>query len=376
MATIRCPLAEAAHISKHEKGLICAEGELTFYEYDQLVSAAALRLVEAGCAAGEPVALVLPHDWRYPVLLLAVIRTGGVVCPMDAGWSAAETAGALASIGGRKIVLAAADDRGRAMGDAEVLRAEDLAALAAPCDDSVFETGIESERPATILFTAPGEGGRKAVLHAFASHYYSARGANANIRVHSGDRWLLTVPLHLAEGVAVVFRCLVSGGTLVVPHSGRRVAKEIVESDISHVSLAGEQLREVLEEGLDVRGNRRLAAVMAGARSDPAIVREALGRAWPLFLAYGRTEMASQVAAIDPPAPPDRRSSAGRVLKYRELRLADDGEILVKGHTLFRGYVEGGAVRPAVDAAGWFATGDLGRIDGDGYLHMLGRRDA
>ena len=55
--------------------------------------------------------------------------------------------------------------------------------------------------------------------------------------------------------------------------------------------------------------------------------------------------------------------------------MAEDGESLVRGDTLFAGYVEGDGVKRPLDDGGWFHTGDLGEIDESGYLRVTGRRD-
>jgi O-succinylbenzoic acid--CoA ligase len=95
-----------------------------------------------------------------------------------------------------------------------------------------------------------------------------------------------------------------------------------------------------------------------------------------LVASYGSTEMSSQATATRPGEPPAALHTAGRPLAFRELALAADGEIMVRGRTLFRGYFEGGEVRPSRDAQGWFHTGDLGRLDADGRLIVVGRRDS
>jgi O-succinylbenzoic acid--CoA ligase len=66
---------------------------------------------------------------------------------------------------------------------------------------------------------------------------------------------------------------------------------------------------------------------------------------------------------------------SGKLLNHRELKISGDGEILVKGKTLFLGYLDGGKNIMTVDADGWFNSGDLGDMDTDGYLKIHGRRD-
>ena len=62
-------------------------------------------------------------------------------------------------------------------------------------------------------------------------------------------------------------------------------------------------------------------------------------------------------------------------MAYREVTVSEDDEILVRGETLFAGYIEGEAVDRPLDADGWFCTGDLGELDASGYLRVRGRTD-
>jgi len=105
-----------------------------------------------------------------------------------------------------------------------------------------------------------------------------------------------------------------------------------------------------------------------------SLISQALKAGLPLFTTYGATEMASQVSTTAPRDSQDRLFTSGKVLRYRDLKI-DDGEILVKGKTLFKGYVDGDKMTLPVDDDGWFRTGDLGRLDVDGYLTFLGRKD-
>ena len=93
-----------------------------------------------------------------------------------------------------------------------------------------------------------------------------------------------------------------------------------------------------------------------------AAIEDAHGRGWPLFTSYGMTEMASQIATTPPGAPRDALFTAGRVLPYRELNIAADGELSVRGRTRFLGYLQKDQTlcRP-FDAEE--AYGDVPRVD-------------
>jgi o-succinylbenzoate---CoA ligase len=85
--------------------------------------------------------------------------------------------------------------------------------------------------------------------------------------------------------------------------------------------------------------------------------------------------MASQVTTTPPGASHEELRTSGRPLPHREVGISSDGEILVRGETLFAGYVEGAAIDRPLDADGWFHTGDLGGLSENGYLGVMGRKD-
>ncbi|WP_326817280.1 AMP-dependent synthetase/ligase [Streptomyces sp. NBC_01762] len=105
---------------------------------------------------------------------------------------------------------------------------------------------------------------------------------------------------------------------------------------------------------------RRLASFYAGAGIE-------------IFEGYGLTETTA-AATVTPPLKP-RLGTVGWPLPGTAVRIADDGEVLLSGGQVFRGYwdTERGAPVPALDG-GWFATGDLGALDEDGYLTITGRK--
>ncbi|MGW1953007.1 AMP-dependent synthetase/ligase [Streptomyces sp. NPDC001920] len=87
---------------------------------------------------------------------------------------------------------------------------------------------------------------------------------------------------------------------------------------------------------------------------------------------YGLTETSGGVTAQ--PLGREMSGTVGRALPGTDIRVADDGEILVRGPSVFQGYVNDDAATRAVLRGGWLATGDLGRLDSEGYLTITGRK--
>ena len=257
--------------------------------------------------------------------------------------------------------------------DVRKLRPETLLAEASVARNRTQSSGplhLALDLPATIVFTSGSAGEAKAVLHTFGNHYFSALGSNTNIDLAPGDRWLHSLPIYHVGGLSILFRCLLAGATVALPDAspGETIA------GATHVSLVSTQLLRLLrEESLDPG---ELKAILLGGGPVPvSLVDEAAARGLPIHTSYGLTEMASQVTTTPPDASREDLHTSGRPLPHREISISEDGEILVRGETLFLGYVNIEKVDRELKADGWFRTGDLGELDAGGYLRVRGRRD-
>jgi len=144
---------------------------------------------------------------------------------------------------------------------------------------------------------------------------------------------------------------------------------------VTHTSLVPTQLFRILHDR-EARGCfQNLKAILIGGSSMPeALIKHAIKLKWPIYTTYGLTEMASQVATTDRITREDQLHRA-KVLKYRKLKISSEGEILVKGETLFQGYVKGQSLSRPLDQQKWFATGDLGQMNKGKTLTVTGRKD-
>jgi O-succinylbenzoic acid--CoA ligase len=364
---VPCPLRSAATAAPDVAALVGARGSISFAELDKRVSAAALRLGEL--EPGSRVALYLPKDERYVVSMLALIRAGHVACPI----SDRLPPKGIAPLIERAACSALISDDGDLLQTAALRGLSPETLLGEIRRRTEPAADVPLGRPATVVFTSGSTGGPKAALHTFGNHYHNALGSNANIALRPGDRWLHSLPLYHVGGLSILFRCMLARATIVLPQQGSPLAESIVHLGATHVSLVATQLSRLLREKADLTA---LEAVLMGGGPVPAsLVGESVSRGLPIHTSYGLTEMASQVTTTQAGAPFEKLRTAGRVLPGREVSISDDGEILVRGETLFAGYVDGEKIDRPIDEDGWFHTGDLGTLDENGYLRVEGRKD-
>ncbi len=368
--SVPCPLRTAALASPEAAAVVSAGGVMSYAELDRRVSAAAVRLEQLG--VGSRIALHLPKDERHLALVLAVIRAGGTACPV----STRLPPGGVAQLLERAACSVLISEDQRFLDAAVGLRKPNprtLLEASEPPTGRPEPLEIPLDRPSTVVFTSGSTGAPKAALHTFGTHYYSALGSNTNIALAPGDRWLHSLPLYHVGGLSIVFRCLLAGATVVLPDPVLPLGRAIAALGATHVSLVPTQLLRLLREEADLEGIK--AILLGGGPIPPYLVNEALSRGLPVHTSYGLTEMASQVTATPPGASLEELRTAGRPLPYREVSVSGEGEILVRGETLFAGYVEGAGINLPLDEDGWFHTRDLGELDADGHLRVRGRTD-
>ncbi len=208
-----------------------------------------------------------------------------------------------------------------------------------------------------VLFTSGTNTVPKAVVLTFQNFIENALGSNKNIPFGPGDHWLVNLPLYHVGGISVFFRALVGGGCAYF--------SSINDPAISHISMVHTQLFRYIQNPFQTY----FKAVLLGGSSFPnALVDSAAQAGLPIYRSYGMTEMASQITTTQMGLDLD---TSGRLLASRELKIVN-GEILVRGKTLFKGFLDQ-ATSP-FDADGWYHTHDLGHFQRENLI-VTGRKD-
>jgi long-chain acyl-CoA synthetase len=149
---------------------------------------------------------------------------------------------------------------------------------------------------------------------------------------------------------------------------------------------AGEEVPAELQKGFDqaeealyknVRalfGGKIRECVTGAAPIAPEILRFFYACGVPVMEGYGMTETSTSATVNRPVDNAFRFGSVGRPQANVEVRIADDGEVLIKGPNIFKGYYKNESATAETLEDGWLHTGDLGRLDDDGFLYITGRK--
>ncbi len=244
-----------------------------------------------------------------------------------------------------------------------------------------LNTGSQLNKKINILFTSGSAGDPKPVLHTLGNHYYSSLGLGNNIRFVKEDKWLAVLPFHHISGFSIIFRAAFAGAGIAVKEKDEDVCEVLKKENPSHISLVPHQLRDLLSNGKNIDILKKLKAILLGGTRVPAnLIEQSHEYGLNLYISYGSTEMCSTITCTKNKDTLKHLKTAGTLLDFRQIKITEKNNILVKGKTLFAGYLTKTKtsdlyIKKAVDRHGYFDTGDLGYIDDEKYLHIMGRKD-
>jgi malonyl-CoA/methylmalonyl-CoA synthetase len=347
------------------------------------------RLAAAGLRPGDRVLLSGPNSLSLVVAHVACLRSGFVVVPANGAYRRPEVEHLLGDAAPRAALV---DDPAwrswiRSSDPECLVAATDLAAT--PADEAVPPPGpppaldvAAPGDPAVIGYTSGTTGRPKGAVLSHENLLAGAEAVRLAWRWTDADRLVLCLPLFHMHGLGVgLHGTLLAGGSAVLQDGFRpdAVLDAVVAHDATlffgvptmyHRLVDAARVGELRRLRLCVAGSAPLAADLHARLAEAAGVR--------VLERYGMTETVMLVS--NPYAGERRAGSVGFPLPGVELRLAgadapgETGEVEVRGPSVFAGY-HGRAEETAAafTADGWFRTGDLGVLDPDGYVRLVGR---
>jgi len=375
---------------------------LSFCDLDRRVSSWVTALDDRGVAKGAPVGIAIAGPLDFSVLYLAVMASGRWAAPLDPSSSPDGLAAAVSRL---ELELVVSDRPAPTSLDTDWIDVGTAPGAPAVGLHQTVEPGVPAI-PATggALLASSGTTGAPKVIPLHQGQLlHTARAVAAHHRLSTGDRGFNPLPLfHINAEVVGLLATLVAGATLVLDDRFHRTGFwalmerhhvtwiNAVPAIVSHLAQPGPD--EAVPIG--IRFVRSASAPLPAA----TLARFEANTGIPVLETYGMSEAASQITAN--PIEGKRKPGSVGLPVGVELRIAHDGvtsfaeggadwadtdpgpfeQASCPGHVEIRGpsvitEYGGGRHGDRFDPDGWLRTGDLGTLDGDGYLYLVGRTD-
>ncbi|HEU4708456.1 MAG TPA: AMP-binding protein [Methylophilaceae bacterium] len=378
-------LAAVEHYAQQTPESLALAGQHSSLSYAQLLPALSSAEI-AMRGVGSVIGLAVDNDPVWAVLDLAALRLDLPVVPLPFFFSPEQIGHAIRDAGVDLLIT----DQAAAM--KQILASQGIAIVSEATNllggKLLAQLQLQVSRAelpkgtSKVTYTSGTTGKPKGVCLSSTAMQQVAQSLQQATNAVSDDRHLSLLPLTtLLENIAGLYVPLLAGATSILLPSAQVGLSGAAGLDVGKMLSALSNARatttvmtpellyalvSVVEAGFPRPADLRFIAV-GGASVSPRLLERAAAAGLPVFEGYGLSECSSVVAVNTEQE--NRPGTVGKPLPHARLKFAEDGEILVQGACLL-GYT----AQPAALEKGYWATGDIGHLDDDGYLHITGRK--
>jgi long-chain acyl-CoA synthetase len=397
----------------HQPALVMGERSVTFDQFNRRVNRLAHGLLKLGLTKGDRTAVLTHNGIEYYEIYLALCKIGGVMVPINNLLRARELDQLAAYVRPRFLIYEAEfQDSARAAFGTDGFRAAavriggdpagpdvDYETLIAGGSESEPEVVVKGEDVMSIFLTSGTTGRPKGAVRTHHHNCLNAYAAAIEVGLRPDDRVLLLFPFYHIT-FEDRFCHLLQGNTIVIRREGNFRPAEVLDLLSRHriticqfvPTMINSMLAEPDIEGYDLSALRLI--MYAAAPMPVELLKRALGRFKCGFMQfYGQTETGPLTTILRPedhrlegtPAELEKLGSCGRAALHFDARVVDEddrdvptgsvGELVVRGESTTVGYWDLPEETAATLRNGWLHTGDFARLDDEGYIYIVDRKN-
>ena len=402
--TIPYLLTKAVSKSPGREAIVSEAGRWTYEQWDRNANRRAWVLAKSGIKKGDHIATMFLNGNEVLETFLAIMKLGAVVVPLNIRLSPHElhyiihhsdASALIFSHEFESIIREIMDDlpkvklyfKSGGKRSSDMIDFETLS-LMEPERDPCMQ--IEEDDIACILYTAGTTGLPKGVLLSHKNCIWASVNVSVNIDLRSDYRVLLVFPLYHAAAFIIQMANLFMGCTAVTMRSfdAQRVMELVEEEKINRMTFPPTVWNFILQiPKVETYDTSSVKSISSGAEAMPLETKKKLLELFPsagLGESYGMTESAATITTLDPKDVLRKMGSVGKPYVATEIRIVDDdgndvtpgetGEILTRGPNVMVGYYKDPEATAEALKGGWLHTGDLGRLDDEGFLYIVDRK--
>jgi acyl-CoA synthetase (AMP-forming)/AMP-acid ligase II len=354
---------------------------LSFFELVERIRCAAGAFAELGVDKGDRVAIWAPNSAEWIIAAFGLLTAGGVLVPVNTRFKADEAADIIGRSGAKAVLIQKGFlglDYSAPAGVPVIDLKSEFLSSGSPFTQRL--SGLNGTDISDVIFTSGTTGRPKGAMmnHRQTLRMYEEWATLADLR--EADRYLMINPFFHTFGLkAGLIAAFLRGATMlpVAVFDINRVV-ELIESERITMLPGPPTLYHSLLAVADKSKLATLRAGVTGAADIPVELVRRIHKELPLqtlMTGYGLTEAGNVTLSRPGDSFEDVATTAGLPCDGVEVRIADDGEVLVRGYNVMGGYLDDpAATAEAIDADGWLHTGDLGTLDDAGRLRIVGRK--
>lgn len=396
----------------HKQAVWYKDEWMSFASIDVLANKLANYLKETGIRRGERVAILYENGFNYIIAYYAILKAGGVVVALNTETTTEFLAYLLYDSGAKAIitnsrfskyvipalkktpcvkhVIISQDDSGEheKIGHCSQIRLEEVYNSGDPNHPEVRCIDIDL---ASIVYTSGSTGKPKGVMLTHLNIVTNTRSIVSYLHLTPQDRVMVVLPFYYIYGKSLLNTHFFVGGSVVVDNMfayPNVVVKNMIKTAVTGFSGVPSTF-SILLNNSNVRKTKfdtLRYITQAGGAMAPTLQQEVATVFAPakLYIMYGATEASARLSYLDPEDLPRKWGSIGKAIPNVDLYIADEcgnelpagnvGEIVGRGANIMIGYWNDSQETAQALRKGLYYTGDLGRMDAEGFLYVVGRK--
>jgi fatty-acyl-CoA synthase len=391
-------------LQPHKRALIFEDRPFTYQELNLRTNQLCHLLLDLGVQKGDRVSVLLYNGHQYLEIFFALSKIGAILVPLNRRLAGPELEFILKDSGTRLIIfdpefkevlasirphLNLSNGDYISIGSPCPAWAKDYekGLLECPVREPHLQVSVGDEDPHMLMYTSGTTGLPKGAILSHRKTFFNALNADLFYHLTSKDIMIVSRPLFHSGGLLVeAAPVLYKGGTLILKKRFRshEILETIQKYRVTLLEMAATVYQFILQEcdlsQYDLSSIR--CYFTGGERVPKAMLKEYYRKGIALSQIFGQTE-ASTITFLSPEDAVTKMGSVGLPVFHGEVRIVDKtgkeaspgevGEIIIKGPTLMSGYWNRPELTAETIRDGWLYTGDLARMDEEGYIYIVDR---